>query len=97
MVPKQTKYNEKHLNQDIDNFYRGIKFSAHFGPNDANKKQAEEDIFKPPSNKNWLSKNTQHTIETFIDLTSKEIDIEKVKCNNTILKHNLTPGERKTL
>ena len=69
------KYNEKHLNQDIDNFYRRIKLSSNFGPNDANKKLA--DTFKPPSNKNWLPKNTHHTIENFVDLTPKEIDKEK--------------------
>ena len=66
-APTQTKYNEKHLNQEIDHFYRRIKLPPHFGPNDSNKNQAEEDIFKP-SNKNWLPKSTHHTIETFIDL-----------------------------
>ena len=73
----QMKYNEKHLNHDIDNFHKRIRLSSNFGPNDVNKKQAEEDTFKPPSNKNWLPKNTHYTIETFIDLKSKEIDKKK--------------------
>ena len=47
------KNNQKYWNQDINNFCGRIKLPAHFGPNEANKKQAEEDIFKP-SNKNWL-------------------------------------------
>ena len=38
---------------------------------------------KPPSDKNWLPENTNHTTETFIDLTFKEINIEKAKCNPT--------------
>ena len=74
-----------------------MKLSAHFLPNDANKKQIEEDIFKTPSYKNWLPKNTHRTIETFIDFTSKEIDMEKLKCINMTLKHNLTPTARKEL
>ena len=67
--PTQTKYNKRYLNQDIYKFYRKIKLPAHFGPNDASKKQEEEDIFKPSSNKNWLTKSTHHTIKNFIDLT----------------------------
>ena len=67
--PTQTKYNKRYLNQDIYKFYRKIKLPAHFGPNDASKKQEEEDIFKPSSNKNWLPKSKHHTIDTFIDLT----------------------------
>ena len=85
-VLTQGKYNEKHLNLDIGSLYRGIELSAHFGSNDANKKHAKEEIFKPPSNKNWLPKSAHHTIETFIVLTSKEIDTEIFECNNMTLK-----------
>ena len=81
-VPTQTKYNEKHLSQDIDNFYKRIKLSPNFRQNDANKKQAEEDIFKPPSNKNWQPKNTYYTIQTFINLTFKKSTLKK---QNTII------------
>ena len=49
-------------------------------------KQAQEDIFKPPFNKNWLPKNPHHTVETFIGSPSTEIDVEKAKCKNTTFK-----------
>ena len=79
----QINYNKKHLNQPTDYFQRRIKLSVHLGPNNENKKQIEEDNFKTPSNKNWQPENTNHTIETFIVLTSTEVCIEKTKYNKT--------------
>lgn len=80
------------MNQDIDNFHKRIKLSSNFGSNDVNKKEAEEDTFKPSSNKNWLPKNTHYTIETFIDLKSKEIDKKK---GNKIRHQNTTQDPTK--
>ena len=45
-VETQMKYNEKTLNEDIDNFYQKTKLSTHFEPNDS----------KLPSNKNLAPK-----------------------------------------
>lgn len=50
-VPRQKKYNGNHLNQVIENLSGKIKLSAHFGPNEANKEQLEEAIFKLSFNK----------------------------------------------
>lgn len=50
-VPRQKKYNGNHLNQVIENLSGKIKLSAHFGPNEENKEQLEEAIFKLSFNK----------------------------------------------
>lgn len=65
---------------DIANFYR-IKLTSHFGTNNVNQIRNEENIGKCPSNKKKkkISKNTHLTIQTFIETTSWDIDIEKPK------------------
>ena len=50
-VPRQRKCNGNHLNQVIENLSEKKKLSAHFRPNEANKEQLEEAIFKLSSNK----------------------------------------------
>lgn len=50
-VPRQKKCNGNHLNQVIENLSGKKKLSAHFRPNEANKEQLEEAIFKLSSNK----------------------------------------------
>ena len=64
--------------QVIAKFYRRTKLTARsLKTNHVNQVQNEEDIFKFPSNKNWLPGNTNHTIQIFTEAIFKDIDIEK--------------------
>ena len=91
-VPTQSKYNENELDKSIENFYRKIKLTAYFGKNDQDKNLTEEDIFKAPSNRNWLPSETHHTVQTFIEASSNDIETEKVK-EVKLAKRNLTSEE----
>ena len=69
------------LNKELEDFYRRIKLKAHF-KNPENKAHfTEEDIFRKPTNKTWVSNNNHHSVETFIEATRNEInnEIEKTK------------------
>ena len=90
LLPTKTKYSEKNLNQDSENFYR-IKLTSHFGINGTRKKQTEEAIFKP-SNDKWLAKDTYHTTKPFFDLASKDIVVKKSE-HKKILKSNFRQKE----
>ena len=68
----------KSFDQVIAKSYRRTKLIAHsLKTNHVNQVQNEEDIFKFPSNKDWLPGNVNHTIQIFTEAIFKDIDIEK--------------------
>ena len=77
-VPTQTNYSIKSFDQVIAKSYRRTKLIAHsLKTNHVNQVQNEEDIFKFPSNKDWLPGNVNHTIQIFTEAIFKDIDIER--------------------
>ena len=86
------KYNEKEFDKDMETFYRRIKLTSHFGINDNNTKLTEEEIFKPPSNKKWTPNQIHHTVQTFIEATTKDIEVKKLEKKEKS-KKNLTKEE----
>ena len=78
----------------MEDFYRRIELKAHF-KNPENKAHfTEEDIFRKPTNKTLIPNNNHHSIETFIEATRNEsnIEIEKTKRPNY---SNLSVKEQK--
>ena len=57
------------------------KLKAHFKIPEKKARFTEEDIFRKPTNKTWVPNNNYHSIETFIEAASHEInsEIEKTK------------------
>ena len=51
-VPTQKKYNRNEFENDIENFYRRIKLTAHFGTHKTKQIKTEEETFKPNQTKN---------------------------------------------
>ena len=77
-IPTPKQYSQKQLDTDTENFFRLLKFHAHF--KDANETQTSDQLhqpFKVKSKTKWTPKETHHTLETFIDLVQH--DINKIK------------------
>ena len=66
------------VNKGWEGFYRNIKLKAHFKNPQSMAHFTEEDIFRKPTNKTWVSYNNHHGIKAFIEATHNEI-IMKLK------------------
>ena len=67
---------------------RQIPVKAHFG----NTEPIQYKGYRNKTNKDWLPNNTHHTVKTFIESVSK--DLENTQSNeNQSIRNNLTKGE----
>ena len=82
--PMAGKYNKKTLTKETNEFLR----RAHFG-NNTNNQTTEENIFKPRSN--WQPKQVHHTVNTFCEAISNEINkhVEKKTSHNNLTKKEI--------
>ena len=82
------KYNKKILTKETNEFFRRIKLRAHFG-NNTNNRTTEENIFKPRSN--WQPKQVHHTVNTFCEAISNEINkhVEKKTSHNNLTEKEI--------
>ena len=98
--PSPGKYNKTKLKSDIDDFTRKIKLKAHFGstneasnPNQDGINNKKEFYIKKHST--WQPNESHHTVKTFIDALTN--DIEKLPDTPNNRKHNLTKKELQAL
>ena len=77
---------KKKLDKDTKSFFCLLKFCGHF--EDANETQTSDQLYQPVKVKaktKWTPKETNHTLETFIDLVHHDINkiyTKKVKNQN---------------
>ena len=71
----QKYFNKKKFFNEINAFYRRIKLKEHF-KDKTNKSKTEEDIFRKPNDKTWIPPKNHHTVETFIEATNNEVNVE---------------------
>ena len=92
-IPNPGKYNTKDLEDDKNNFARSIILRSYFGNNTDKKIDPYQSLREP--NKQWLPKETHHSVNTFIEKFQKDFsELKPTKCNN---RDNLTKEERKAL
>ena len=96
LLSNPREYNKSKYTKDINDFIRRIKLEAHFKTTQPLAKKDVVQFTKSSSEKNWISKETHHTIESFIEAFNKELEIEE-KNKKTIPKSNLTKRETDTL
>ena len=70
------------LNKELEDLYKQIKLKNHFKKQENKACLTEQDIFRKPTNKTWVTNNNNHSIETFIEATHNE--------NNTEIEKNET-------
>ena len=58
---------------------------------------AEDQLFKPKTNKKWRLDKNHHTVETYIEATKNAVETEEQNINKNKYYNNLTKGERKAL
>ena len=92
-IPDPGRYNAKDLEEDKNKFIRNIILRSYFG-NDNNYKHDPYHNLKQ-SNKQWLPKETHHTVHTFIEIFQKEFSALKPRTTNN--RDNLTKEERMAL
>ena len=80
----------------MEDFYKRIKFKAHFKNPENKVRFTEEDIFRKSINKTWVGNNNHHSIKTFIEATPNEIN-NKIKKTSRSNYSNVSVKERKAL
>jgi len=91
--PTPTYYNKNLFEKELNRFVRNIKLKSHFG-NQKEMIMNETTIFKPETNKEWVPKNTHHTVLTFAQALQNDVNTEERKYTPP---DNLTKHERKAL
>ena len=89
--------NKDTINKQFEDFLRRTKLKVYF-KNQKNKNlSSKEGRFIKPTNKNWITTNKHHNIETFIQATRNKIQdkIEKTRTPSKLL--NLTIKEQKAM
>ena len=87
-IPNPGRCNTNTFEKDKNTFFRNMILKSHFG-NNQNRNYAG---YKNKTNKDWLPKNTHHTIKTFIESVHKDLgDTQQMTYQRT--SNNLTRGE----
>ena len=60
----QNYFNKTRFFNEVNGFYRRIKLKAHF-KDQTNKLKTEEDIFRKPTDKTWITKAVKTYLENF--------------------------------
>ena len=92
-IPAPKYFNINHLNKDISQFERKIKLRSHFGPGN-NYNNTENKFYK--SNKTWEPNKIHHTVSTFLESFSKNIN-KSINEKRGKTAANLTKLETKAL
>ena len=87
-VPNPGIYNKHVFEKDKNTFFHRMMLKSHFG----NTEPIQYKGYRNKTNKDWLPDNTHHTVKTFIESVSK--DLENTQSNeNQPIRNNLTKGE----
>ena len=86
-MPNPGQYNRSTFQKDKNSFYRSTMLKAHFGSDN----QFTYNGTTPKSDKEWLPKNTHHSVKSYIEAVNNDIENENNPSNKN--HNNLTKGE----
>ena len=89
--------NKDIINKQFEDFLRRTKLKAYFKNQKNKNHSSKKGRFIKPTNKNWITANKHHNIETFLQATRNKIQ-DKIGKTRTPSKHlNLTTKEQKAM